>query len=134
MRASPAGRPAMAAQLTRVNTTFSTIGGGGGERPGARGVCGDLGTVFTLVDPLWHRLGARTTHTPTCAHALAEGTPARALTRHPAHQPAGRPVAVPLAKNSGCDDDSHGENICGACVGDTIIIVYYCGTLPLKVP
>jgi len=101
----------MAAQLTRVNTTFSTIGGCGGERPGARGVCDDLGTVFTLVDPLWHRLGARTAHTQTRAHALAAGTPARALTRHPALQPAGRPVAVPLAQNSGFDGGSHGEKI-----------------------
>lgn len=87
---SPAGdscrcvRSSRCSQLTRVvNTAFGRrwrrcrvprprdVGGGW-----ARGARGDLGAVFTLVDPLWHRLGARIIRTHRArplARSLADG-------------------------------------------------------------
>lgn len=96
MRASPAGRPSMAAQLTRVNTTFSTTAGSG-KRPGARGVCGDLGTVFTLVDPLRHRLSARARRTYGLARTRFPQVYASPRADPPPCPSAGRPAGLRAA-------------------------------------
>lgn len=106
MRASPAGRPSMAAQLTRVNTTFSTTG----KRGRARGE-----SAVTSV-PCLHWL----THFGIDS-ARARRTYGLARTRLPqVRQPARRsappcprkPAGRSLARNGGgVVGGSHGENV-----------------------